>query len=66
VIDHETHHPLERYRNSGIVGTHRCRQAADEYDSYVARVYMMLVYDQATAEAIADYANDTSTIVILK
>lgn len=36
-------------------------EAADEYDKYVAKVYVMLMDERATREAIAAYLYDIAT-----
>ena len=41
----------------GIAG---CEGAEDEYDAYVGKVYVMLMDENATADAISTYLYDTS------
>src|SRR5712691_11246513 len=40
------------------IGVRDAPQAQDEYDSYVGRVYVMLMNERATREAIAAYLFD--------
>lgn len=43
------------------IGVAGVPEAADEYDSYAANAYVMLMDERATAEAIAAYLLDIAT-----
>jgi hypothetical protein len=43
------------------IGVSGVPEAADEYDSYVGEVYMMLMQGRASSEAIAAYLFDIAT-----
>ena len=43
------------------IGVAGVDEAADEYDAYVARAYVMLMDDRATAEQIASYLVEVAT-----
>jgi hypothetical protein len=43
------------------IGVSDVEEAADEYDAYVGRVYIMLTDEQANAEAIAAYLFEVAT-----
>jgi hypothetical protein len=43
------------------IGVRDVPQATDEYDSYVAKAYVMLMDEGASENAIADYLGDIAT-----
>src|SRR5207248_11732310 len=43
------------------IGVRDAPEAQDEYDSYVGRVYVMLMDERASAEIIAEYLYRTAT-----
>jgi hypothetical protein len=43
------------------IGVSGVPEAADEYDRYVGKVYVMLMDERATANSIAAYLFDTAT-----
>ncbi|HKP25383.1 MAG TPA: hypothetical protein VJV39_16060 [Dongiaceae bacterium] len=43
------------------IGVAGIEDAADEYDTYVSRAYVMLMDERANAEAIAAYLFETAT-----
>jgi hypothetical protein len=48
-------------REWDLIGVSGVPEAADEYDSYVGGVYMMLMQGRASSEAIAAYLFDIAT-----
>ncbi len=42
------------------IGVAGCEGAEDEYDAYVGKVYVMLMDERATADAISTYLCNTS------
>jgi hypothetical protein len=44
------------------IGVAGIAEAADEYDSYVGKVYVMLMDDHSTAEEIAAYLLEIATV----
>lgn len=43
------------------IGVHDVPQAQDEYDRYIGEVYVLLMEQRATQQAISSYLYDTAT-----